>query len=193
MATCLTVITTARRKLLGDKRTPGGTEGDTLLASLQALYRKLANEGLFGSLTPVLVSSDYEARENEQITKVGSPTITYPTSVTVCGVARAPLDMAVVLVAGETPDTRIYDANLASWISIEALALADAAPLSDRFDIASILAVDVSPEYTEPTAILFEQAADARRALGRVHHNRVTFATTDWPRWDGPRGSYLGE
>jgi hypothetical protein len=101
--------------------------------------------------------------------------------------------MAVVLVAGVTPDTRIYDARLASWVAVEGLALADAAPLSDRFDIASLLAVEVSPEYEEPTPLLLVQAEAARMALSRVHLNRTLTATTDWPHWDGYRGAYFGE
>jgi hypothetical protein len=164
MATCREIITDAARKVgeVSEGRpAPTSYTADNFLAVLQAWYEQSVNTGLFGRLNDVLVSADYTAKEFDRITLDGAPTITYPSTITDCGTTRSPLDLALIVTAGASPEYRLWDANLASWVRLDGLTLDSVAPLSlrGRDGLASLLAAMVIEDYgEEPRPILTGRA-----------------------------------
>lgn len=172
MTTVRDMIKRAMRQLqvLAAGREPKASEADDGLTSLQGLYDHLAATEAFGPLTNVLTSGVYEAAENERVT--GATSVTLPTTVTdtITGLERSPKDRSVVVVAGATPETHLYDADLAGWVSIRALELSDEAPLSGRYSegIAAQLAMLIAGEYgAQPTQMTADTARRGKRAMTR--------------------------
>lgn len=148
MSTCREVITRALRWINATgtgNRVPSADMAQDALEDLQALYFDLIEKG--SDLQNVTVTAAYTAGENQRIYGVsgGVPVITFPASYStqlnnprfftvndaaVNNAVRPPSDFAVVIIAGSSPVTKVYDANLASWVAIESLALADEAPWS---------------------------------------------------------------
>lgn len=107
-------------------------------------------------LADVLISDDYEAGENERITSTsGSPTITYPTTIDVCGTVRTPQNGALVEVAGASGSTRkIYVAELKTWMTLTGLTLDSEQPFGPThdLDVAAMLAARIAgPVMQAPT------------------------------------------
>jgi hypothetical protein len=166
MATCREIITAAARKV-GDvsegKPAPSAYTSAVMLDVLQGWYDQIVNTGLFGRLTDVYVSADYEAKEFERIRKDATATITYPTVITddPCSDPRVPYDLALVVVAGATPEHHLYDGQLGSWVRLDGLTLDTEAPLSrrSRDGLASALAVQVCEDAgIAPGAVLSGKA-----------------------------------
>lgn len=163
---------TAMRRLgvLARGRDPKGSESADFLAAFQGMLDHMAATEAFGPLTNVLTSGAYEAGENERVT--GAISVTLPATVTdTCtGEERSPKDRSIVIVAG-TPETHIYDADLASWVSIRSLVLTDTTPLSSRYaeGLACMLAVQIAPEFSDnpPSPLVLETARRGRRAITR--------------------------
>lgn len=89
-------------------------------------------------LTPVLITDDYEAGENERVTFTsGSPTVTYPTTVTPTnGSERAPQNGALIEVTAAAGSTRkIYIAELKTWMTLTGLALTSEQPFGPTHDL----------------------------------------------------------
>lgn len=87
-------------------------------------------------LTDVLIDDDYEAEENERITWTsGSPTVTYPTTITEDGTDRTPQNGAIVETTGTSGSTRkIYIAELKTWMPLTGLTLASEQPFGPTHD-----------------------------------------------------------
>jgi hypothetical protein len=172
MATVLDIIKRALRqlKVLPAGQDPTGNEAADALVALQGLYDHLTATDTFGPLTNVLTSGVYVAGENERVT--GASSVTLPTTIVdaTTGETRSPKDRAVVVVAGATPVTHLYDADLASWVSIRALTLTSEAPLSSRYSegLAAMLALFVADEYAaQPSQITADAARRGKRAMTR--------------------------
>lgn len=133
------------------RRTLSPAEAQDGMEVLREAYQHLVVSGSFGRLKAVYTTVAYEAGENEAITVSGSPVIGYPATITdpCTGDPRAPRDWSVVRVNGATPVTKIYDAALASWVTIEGLTLDSPAPLSVRLGLglAAIFACASANEY----------------------------------------------
>jgi hypothetical protein len=156
MATCRDIIKRAMRRLqlVASGREPKAAEAADGLIALQELYTSLISTGALGALNPLEISADYEALEWQRITNTsGAPvTITLPESIEDSyaeGGFRSPRDRAVVMIAGASPATWIYDAGLGAWVQIEALTLDSEAPLSTYLagGLSAMLAVNIADEY----------------------------------------------
>jgi hypothetical protein len=172
MVTVRDTIKRALRQIgvLSAGRDPKASESADALASLQGLYDHLAATETFGPLIDILTSGVYEAGENERVT--GATSVTLPDTVTdACtGLERSPKDRSVVVVAGETPATHLYDADLAAWVDISALTLAASTPLGSRWaeGIAAQLALMVAGEFgATPNAMTIDTARRGKRAMTR--------------------------
>lgn len=168
MATCREIIKRAMRRLqlVASGREPKAAEATDGLTALQDLYTTLIAAGSLGSLSPLEISADYTALEWQRITNTsGSPvTITLPESIEdgdAEGGYRAPRDRAVVLIAGASPATWIYDAGLGAWVQIEALTLNSEAPLSTYMagGLSAQLAVYIADEYGQQAPVATALAA----------------------------------
>jgi hypothetical protein len=159
MATCRDVIKRALRMLgvlaRGDE--PASDEATDALEALKGLY---LTPGLLGRLTPVVITADYTAGENERIFNAdGAVTVTLPTTITDAdsSEARTPKNRALVVVTGTNPGSFVYDAELGSWVQIDALTLASTAPFSTDLTepLSARLAVSLSSDYglTPPPAV----------------------------------------
>lgn len=125
-----------------------GEEATEALAIFQAMILSLPALGLGGPLTPVVISADYTAGENERILDTsGTATVTRPTTIDDNGVARAPINGAIVEVVGASPTLHIYVAYLGAWKPLMGLSFADENPLGPQHDegLAAMLAVRWAP------------------------------------------------
>lgn len=149
---------------LGDA--PSGDELDAALVDAQSLFMTLTARGL----TEVLVSTDYEAGEDERvIDSSGTATITRPTSITENNVARPPRNGAIVEVAGATPRRDIYVGEYGAWKRIDSLTLTSAHPFGPSLDdaVVDMIAVRIiSTVYqADPGAMLVALGQQGRDAF----------------------------
>ncbi len=164
MATCREVITDAARKVgeVSEGRpAPTSYTADNLLAILQAWYEQSVNTGMFGRLNDVLATVDYTAKEFDRIKASDGVTVTIPDTFSDCGRARPPLDLALVVIAGASPEYHLYDSNVGDWVRLDGLTLDSLAPLSlrGRDGLASVLAAMVLEDYgQEPGPIIMARA-----------------------------------
>ena len=154
--TCQSLITRALRKLniVGAGVLPAAAEASDAMSTLQGMYDGWVSGGMFGELNDVIKSADYTAKEFDRVRKDGACTITIPTTFEdeYTGLTRPPHDLAVIQVLFPSTDARethLYDATLGEWVRIEALALADPAPLYNRNQdaLACCLAEALADEY----------------------------------------------
>jgi hypothetical protein len=146
MATCLDVIASAMRqtKVLGIGRTPKAAEADEGMIALQSFYDELVNQGMFGRLEDIYLTSSDTAQEGKRYLLASGVTVTEPTTISAedseDGVARQPRDLSLYesLTSTGTRSVRLYDRT--GWVSLTGLALADGAPLSGRGALASAFA-----------------------------------------------------
>lgn len=181
MATCEDIITRALRRLkvLDESEAPSAEHAVTGMEALQDLFD---NAVMAVALTDVVVTANYTAGENERIRLSGGAwTITYPTTISDDG-DRDPYDLRVVVVAGATPVHKIYDAQLASWVTVSGLTLADDCPLSTRNAkaISGLLAGQLAEEYGRQIGPMLKADASHGRSLlnrfgGRTYTDNVTF------------------
>lgn len=170
MATCLSIITTALRRLriLDERESPTSEHGTTGLAALQGLFDHYVQTA---ELEDYVATANYTAEENQRIRLSGGAwTITYPTTISADG-DRDPYDLSVVVVAGSTPVAKIYDAQLGSWVTVTGLTLAGDCPLSLRNAnaLAAALAEQLSDDYGRAlTAKLIQDASRGRQLLSRI-------------------------
>lgn len=184
--TIIEVITRSLRMLgvigAGNRAPSADQSADGVLA-LQSMYQQLIAQEVFGPLTRVLVTENYEAGENELVAADGvTVTITCPVTVedAKTGETRAPKDTAVISVAGDPRQSFIYDAYFGEWVEVEQLTKTSDAPLADRFNITAMLAVHWAPEFgIDPHPSILAAAEMARHALARPHHADMT-ATTEF-------------
>lgn len=200
MATCQALIKRSLRMLgeLNSGREPPANEAADALEALQGLYKHLVACGTLGALRDVLTATNYTAKENERVINAsgGAITITLPMTVQDCdtfGVAgasydygfcgsangvRPPRDRSVVVKAGATPTTWIYDADLAAWVDIDGLTLTSVAPFTQKLEtgMAALLAAHIVAEYRDssmpPTV-----AVGAAQCMATLTQRRDSAAT----------------
>lgn len=144
-------------------REPSAAQNADGLVALQALYRELIGQGVFGRLTDVLVTTSvYAARENERVV-IDAPAgcdVTLPKQITLellgssPGYApygaydygrgwgtdtlpRPPRDGSAIVIADVNSDLEkyyLYDGNRAYWVWIDELDFKDRAPLGTRYE-----------------------------------------------------------
>lgn len=207
MATCQALIKRSLRMLgeLNSGRDPPANEAAEALEALQGLYKHLVASGTLGGLRDVLASGNITAGENQRIinTSGGVIVITLPTTVTdydtygsagsavydygFCGQGngtRAVRDRSVVVEASATPVTYIYDADLASWVSIDALTLTSIAPFTQKLEtgMAALLAAHIISEYKDgplPSTVAMG-AAQCMSALTQRRDSPATVSQAEY-------------
>lgn len=189
MATCREVIKRAMRRLnlLAAGREPKASEATDGLTALQGLYQTLVSSGSLGELTAIAIQADYDALEWQRITSTDgvAHTITLPVTITDASTDlgyRMPYDKAVVLVAGATPATYIYEAVLGDWVLVEGLTLDSVAPLSTQLaeGLAARLALSIADEYGRdlPPAVARASITFMATLTGRHAEQRQPLAAT---------------
>lgn len=144
MPTCRDIITRALR--IGRvTRNPTAREVDEGLNDLQGIYDGWVASGMFGRLTDVYASQDYEAQPGERVYSNGH-TITRATSVDGSEGARAPRDLQAISVYGTAWQHYIWTG---AWTELTGLTLNDEAPLADRDaeGLASLLAITLTEGF----------------------------------------------
>lgn len=206
MATCQVLIKRALRMLgeLRSGREPPANEAADALQSLQGLYKHLVATGTLGALRDVLVSANCTAGENQRIVNTsGSPiTITLPTTVQdhsnyasdtciwdygfigATDGTRPPRDRAVVVEAGTSPKTYLYDADLAAWVLIDSLTLTSVAPFTQKLEtgMAALLALHMAPEYGDapPSPLVISGAGQCMSALTQRRDSQLTTTSSEY-------------
>lgn len=190
MPTCNDIIDFALRKLavIPAGRFANPVQADNALTALSSIYEEKAAQGLFGRLTNVRTAEDaYTAHEGERVryTGAGTFTLTLPEVVTDDETGddeRSPYDLSVIIEAGATPKTWLYDADIGDWVGVHLLTLSSTAPLGSRIrnGLASLLAVRLAPEWGVQVAP--QVVVDATSALNtlafRWSETREAIATT---------------
>lgn len=180
--TVRSVVKGAMKKLgvLAIGREPTAAQAQDALEILQAFYRELIGQGVFGRLNDVLVTtSTYEARENERVVcdLSSGVTVTLPETITqslygalplydpygtdygrgsVCEILpRPPRDGACIIVADVNSSLEryyLYDANRAYWVLLDELTLDSTAPLGERYEngLRAILAERLTDPFGVP-------------------------------------------
>jgi hypothetical protein len=159
MATCRDIIKAAfkRARISGDLDEVRPREMDRGLQVLRDVYMGLIGSGAFGRFNDVIVTADYDAKEQDRIlvNTEDAVSITYPQTVeddSAEGGQRPPLDGAVIMttdVYATDIVAHVYDAAYAAWTPVEGLALDDFAPLSRRYraGLEARLAVRLADEH----------------------------------------------
>ncbi len=130
------------------------------------------------TLEDVYITDDYEAGENERITFTsGSPTVTYPTTIT-DGATRTPQNGAIVEVVAAAGSTRkIYIAELKTWMALTSLTENSEQPFGPTHDadVAAMLAVRFcGPVFQKETpddvaALAIRGRSNIRNAFRQAH------------------------
>lgn len=165
-ATCRDIVNGALRKLGVVRPGSGAKAGEAAdaLFALQSMYLEWIEGGMFGALSEVVATANAEVGENQRVL-AGGYTISFPATVTdaLTGDSRSPSDLAIAIVvtAGEEPDTRIYDANRAAWVALDGLELGDDAPLAGRGadGLSACLAKRLGEDYGQAITVQTEQSA----------------------------------
>lgn len=185
MATCQEIIAGALLELgvraLGD--TPAAEETERGLIVMQAMYREGVDKGVFGRLEDYLATANYTAKEQQRIYSAGF-TITIPTSIVDAdtGVARRPLDLAMVQVvnAATDPEISVYDAATAAWVRLDNLTLAGTAPFSgrNRHALECAVARRLAASFQKPIP---DSTSGVANGLASVLSNQFSAARTTTP------------
>lgn len=136
MTTCADVITMAatRARIIRPGATLKASEADDGLLALQGMFEEWAH-GMFGRLTDKLVTENTEAEVGQRIRVDGAYTITMP-DVDADDDEKPVKDLSVVEILYTDPsvsrEVHVYEAGIAGWVQINALALTDEAPLATR-------------------------------------------------------------
>lgn len=134
MTTCRQTITYALRqaRVLASGDDPSSDEAADGLVALQALYDLWVANGMFGRLTDVYVTEDYEAEEGERVIAPSGVTITFPTTIDdECEDSRAPRDLSCIeTIIDGVRVVKVWDRT--GWVDLLGLELDDDAPLSSR-------------------------------------------------------------
>jgi hypothetical protein len=146
MTTLRTILTRAMRmtraRPVGDD--PDGPEMTAALEEAQSMFLVFP----IRRLTDVLITTDYTAEENERITWTsGSPTVTFPTTITEDGTDRTPYNGAIVETSGTSGSTRkIYITELKTWMTLTSLTLDTEQPFGPTHDgdVAAMIAARIA-------------------------------------------------
>lgn len=146
-------------------------EAAEAMTAFQAMLLSTVSIGMGGPLTPVLISADYTAGEDEEITDTsGTATITKPTTITESdGEVRAPRNGAAIQInKASGAEVWLYVAYLASWKRLTGLTQNDASPLGPAHDegLAAMLAVRIAGPNT---AIPVNVALMAEKGMNDIY------------------------
>jgi len=162
---------------------PSNVEFDNALEAVQqAVYEVLVQ---YNRLTPVIVTSDYEAGENEHIFNGVdvNATITLPETVedAATGEDRPPRNGAMVEIAGATHQAYVYVAHFGAWKRLQGLALSDDNPLGPAHDndLAALLAVRLATEIPSKLPATTLPMAQAGKTSIRQRFRQSKTVTTD--------------
>lgn len=167
--TCRDIITRALRKgkVYAAGEDPSADDMSDGMEELQSLYEQWGSGGIFGKLTDVLTTGDYEAEPFQRI-QISGGTVTLPTEQAFDDeVPPYALSYVEVIDTDESTVTRYLYEN-GAWIEIGALELSDDAPLADRGrgGLAACLAVQYCNEFGgDVPPDVRGQAAAFKRAL----------------------------
>lgn len=152
MPTCAEIITRALRKarVYAAGEAPSDEDMSDGLDELQNLYEQWGTGGMFGALTDVLTSSDYDALPNQRVTVTDGAVVMLPGTVDRDEGELTPYDVAFLEVIDQDASsvTRYLYEN-GNWIETSGLALTDEAPLSGRgrSGLAACLALSFAEEF----------------------------------------------
>ncbi len=166
--TCRDIVTGALQLLgaYGGNETPSSVDQDSGMIALQSIYDGWVASGMFGRLKSVYQTSDYTANEGELVTTPSGVAVTLPTTVLdSCSNARAPRDLSLIEIRGDTRAVWLYDRP--GWVQIDALALDDDAPLATfgQRGLMACLAVTVAGDFNMQVTPSIARLASQFRGL----------------------------
>jgi hypothetical protein len=159
------LIKTGMRKagVLASGRDPKAAELADGLDVVQGVYDGWALGGMFGRLTEVIATEDYEAKEGERVRAEAGVTITLPTIITECGEDdRPPRDLAtIVVVQDAAPQVNVYDAFVGAWVRLDSLTVDSVPPLMqrDRDGLGCCVGVAFADEFGGPVGAATQSKA----------------------------------
>lgn len=207
MATCRDIVKMAMQRLrqLRAGEDPTGTEAEDGMVILQSLYDTWVSDGLFGRLNDTIPSADYTAQEQDRVINDGGYTITLPLTISnnvpmgsyyprwpderiwtalQTTVSRPPRDRSMIeVVQSGAVQRSIYEKSQRAWTRIEALALADRAPLSDKgaLGLASCLAMVWAPDFgAQPDPFVMQQAMTFKWGISARYDSTRQAGMTDY-------------
>ena len=167
MATCNDIIRRALQmaSIVGLDDVPSAAEADFGMDALQSMYDAWVEGGMFGRLTDVYKTVDYEAKEQERVITPAA-VITLPATVESVEGERAPRELAcIVRIVGGVQTSQVY--HKGAWVALNDLSLSDAAPLADRgaFGLSAALALMIVETFQQGV-VSGSVVAMARQFLG---------------------------
>lgn len=134
MTTCRDIISYALKQatVIAPGEDVSSDEAADGLVALQSMYDIWVANGMFGTLSDVYKTEDYEAAEGERVSAPSGVTVTFPETVTErAGTVRAPRDLAIIEtnIAGARV-VKVYDRT--GWVPVTDLTLASDAPFAVR-------------------------------------------------------------
>lgn len=169
MATCRSVITRAlqQARIVPLGRDPTSKEAEAGMLALQGIYDGWATGGMFGRLTDVYKTEDYEAQPGERVFAADSSTITRAATVEGDEGTRTPRDLEQISIHVADWQHWIWTG---SWVALSGLTLDDEAPLSERDQegLSSLLAIYLAEGFGESVGQM--TASRGMRFQGRVSH-----------------------
>jgi len=179
MITVRDIVKGAMKKIavLAIGREPTAAQGEDALEALQAIYRELVGQGVFGRLNDVLITAaTYDARENDRVVcdYATGVTVNLPEVITAdlqnalpaydpdqsdygrgggCEpLPRPPRDHSPIVITDVNSSFEqyyLYDANRAFWVLLDDLTLDSKAPLSNRYEngLKAKLALRLAPTF----------------------------------------------
>lgn len=170
MSTCLDIVRRALRLVAGETGVPTGIAAEDALQRLQSVILDLP--GLLKNATwrDRFVSAAYVAKEGDRITVTAPGSVSLPTTVSIYGSQRLPMDCARVLILGEAPNRGlwVYSASKGAWAKADGLEVNSDTPFGDEDDegLAALLAVALVDEYGgEISAATVSTASAAKASL----------------------------
>lgn len=170
MTTCRDIIKRAYQMTgvvaLGDD--PSAEEAQYGLEALQAMYDGWVENGMFGRLTDIYKTANYEAKEGERVITPSS-TITLPATVDSSDGERAPRELScIVKIVGGVQTSYVY--HKGQWITLGGLTLASDAPFADRgaFGLSAALAMMITETFG--ATLTASTANAARQFLGGLSY-----------------------
>lgn len=163
MPTCNDIITRALNMtgIVALGEVPDAAESEFALEALQSMYDAWVEGGMFGRLTDVYKTVDYEAKEQERVITPAA-TITLPTVIASVEGDRAPRELScIVTIVGGVQTSNIY--HRGAWLDLNGLALTDEAPLADRgaFGLSAALALMIAETFRQ--GVVSASVANAAR------------------------------
>lgn len=133
MATVRDIVTLALKqaRVIGIGQTAPDPLASQGLTAFQTMFDMWVINGMFGRLTDLYKTANYEAKEGERITAPTGVVITLPATIDDCGGERAPRDLSLVEYSiNGVRSVKLYDRT--AWVDLLGFTLGTAAPLAER-------------------------------------------------------------